>query len=314
MRAFKRSAIPVGLALMVMALHGAGAYAADAGSQTDYSNVAAVFQIGMGARPLAMGGAFVGLADDENAVFYNPAGLPYLGRLGLTSLYSTQYSVVTYGALGLATRGIGIAALYLDSPGISGAGQNSEILGDFAYTNLAALAGLGRDLGPLAIGARAKYLAITSARLNEAQGSSSLEKVTGNGFNIDLAAMVKLGSVRAGVLYENLFNTSVSYSTGASERWEHKLRAGVSASLGRVTLAADLENLGATPVYYHAGAEVALGMVALRGGATGPLGAAGDRELSAGAGLRLGNAQVDYAFLMPQTLPQTHRLSLTVRF
>ncbi|MBE3598774.1 MAG: hypothetical protein IMX02_08270 [Limnochordaceae bacterium] len=143
MRAFKRSAIPVGLALMVMALHGAGAYAADAGSQTDYSNVAAVFQIGMGARPLAMGGAFVGLADDENAVFYNPAGLPYLGRLGLTSLYSTQYSVVTYGALGLATRVLASRLYTLDSPGISGAGQNSENPGRLRVYQLGRARGLG---------------------------------------------------------------------------------------------------------------------------------------------------------------------------
>jgi hypothetical protein len=29
-----------------------------------------------GARPLGMGGAFIAVADDENAIFYNPAGIP----------------------------------------------------------------------------------------------------------------------------------------------------------------------------------------------------------------------------------------------
>ena len=28
-----------------------------------------------GARPMGMGGAFTGVSDDENALFYNPAGL-----------------------------------------------------------------------------------------------------------------------------------------------------------------------------------------------------------------------------------------------
>ncbi|MFH1617681.1 MAG: hypothetical protein ABIB65_03815 [Candidatus Margulisiibacteriota bacterium] len=31
-------------------------------------------------RAISMGGAFVGVADDSDAVFYNPAGLGNLGR------------------------------------------------------------------------------------------------------------------------------------------------------------------------------------------------------------------------------------------
>jgi hypothetical protein len=36
-----------------------------------------------GVRPLAMGGAFTAVADDENALFYNPAGLADISRLNL---------------------------------------------------------------------------------------------------------------------------------------------------------------------------------------------------------------------------------------
>jgi len=38
----------------------------------------------VGARALAMGSAFVGLADDASATFYNPAGLPFLEQSGAT--------------------------------------------------------------------------------------------------------------------------------------------------------------------------------------------------------------------------------------
>ena len=34
--------------------------------------------IGVGSRPLGMGGAFVGIADDVTAGYYNPAGLANL--------------------------------------------------------------------------------------------------------------------------------------------------------------------------------------------------------------------------------------------
>lgn len=46
--------------------------------------VAAFNDIGVGARPLGMGGAFVALADDGNAASYNPAGLGYINAAHLS--------------------------------------------------------------------------------------------------------------------------------------------------------------------------------------------------------------------------------------
>jgi hypothetical protein len=45
-----------------------------------------VFDIGAGVRPVSLGEAFTGLADDEYALFYNPAGLATLtgGRASLS--------------------------------------------------------------------------------------------------------------------------------------------------------------------------------------------------------------------------------------
>ncbi len=56
---------------------------------------------GFGARASAMGGAFVGLADDFTAVFWNPAGLALMkkGTFGLTGdilMPSAKYTVGTY--------------------------------------------------------------------------------------------------------------------------------------------------------------------------------------------------------------------------
>ncbi|MEW6047331.1 MAG: hypothetical protein AB1609_12755 [Bacillota bacterium] len=301
-------------AVLVVAEPDAGA----ASDDTTYTHAAAILQIGAGARPLGMGGAFVGVADDESALFYNPAGLAFLRRSGLTSLYSTQYEVVSYGALGLATRGFGLGALYLSSPGIPGVREGSEILSEFSYTNLAGLAGTALRLGPLAIGVRGKYLAITSATLE----NGTLTTVNGTGFNADASALLKLGPVRLGVLYENLVQQPIRYTTGTDEPWERRLTAGASLKLGPILLAAEVESLGTDSSggsrFYHAGAELNLAPMVLRGGATGPLSKSGpseqERDLTAGVGLRLGGLQVDYAYLMPASLPDTHRLSLTVRF
>lgn len=67
----------------------------------------------VGARPLAMGGAFIGVADDINAVYWNPAGLVQLEQAEITWTrtlnhrniinYDDFFAVGTYNAeLGLA--------------------------------------------------------------------------------------------------------------------------------------------------------------------------------------------------------------------
>lgn len=51
-----------------------------------------------GSRPLAMGGAFTGVADDVNAVYWNPAGLAQLPLYepGLTTMYTTNPDAINY--------------------------------------------------------------------------------------------------------------------------------------------------------------------------------------------------------------------------
>ena len=51
-------------------------------------------KIGVGARPVAMGGAFVGLADDITALYYNPAGLAGLQDLAVSQEAGSESGVV----------------------------------------------------------------------------------------------------------------------------------------------------------------------------------------------------------------------------
>ncbi|MBI5789257.1 MAG: hypothetical protein HZA78_10425 [Candidatus Schekmanbacteria bacterium] len=69
-----------------------------------------------GTRPLAMGGAFSGVADDGNAIYWNPAGLALSGQVQISTMHNIgaandsnydQYVGMViptgnYGALGLA--------------------------------------------------------------------------------------------------------------------------------------------------------------------------------------------------------------------
>src|SRR6266481_2997420 len=51
---------------------------------------------GAGARSIAMGSAFVGVADDASATYWNPAGLSQITRKELTLMKATLFADTTY--------------------------------------------------------------------------------------------------------------------------------------------------------------------------------------------------------------------------
>ncbi|MFH1783641.1 MAG: PorV/PorQ family protein [bacterium] len=55
-----------------------------------------------GARSLALGGAFVGLADDASALWANPAGLHELNKMEFVSLFAPLWEDTNYSLLGYA--------------------------------------------------------------------------------------------------------------------------------------------------------------------------------------------------------------------
>ena len=81
---------------LVLWLGGAAAWAGGPGTPG-----ATGLKIPAGARPAAMGGAFTGMADDLNALMWNPAGLglmarPELSILHVDYLVDTRYEMVGY--------------------------------------------------------------------------------------------------------------------------------------------------------------------------------------------------------------------------
>jgi hypothetical protein len=57
---------------------------------------------GLGARALGMGGAFVSIADDASAVYWNPAGLIQLGRTQILLMHSERFGgLVDYNTFSL---------------------------------------------------------------------------------------------------------------------------------------------------------------------------------------------------------------------
>lgn len=70
-------------------------------ARADVGTSGAVFlKLAAGSRPAAMGEAFAGVADDVNAMFYNPAGSAFLEKPQFTAQYGSWFQGIGYNVLG----------------------------------------------------------------------------------------------------------------------------------------------------------------------------------------------------------------------
>ena len=56
-------------------------------------------KIDMGARPSSLGSAYVAIADDSNAVYWNPAGLTQIEKAESSAMLMSYVSGITIGNL-----------------------------------------------------------------------------------------------------------------------------------------------------------------------------------------------------------------------
>lgn len=185
---------------------------------------AASFRIGMGARPAGMGGAFVALADDENAVFYNPAGLAFRESSALTSLWSSRFGALSYGAVGFAGPGLGLEISLLHSGGIEVVNEFGRPTGEtFGYLSGGGLGAVALSpLRGIAIGGKLKYY---GSALYGSEGGR------GGGWSVSPALLVKEGPLRFGLSLEELLNRGIAYSSGEEELWARSIRIGLGLKL-----------------------------------------------------------------------------------
>ncbi len=94
---------------------------------------------GIGSRAQGMGNAYVAVAGDGSAIFWNPAGLDYLTQWNLVAFHSTLIAGASYNFASLSfpfvqfgTFGAGIARFSVD--GITRTDLNNFIIGTGAYS------------------------------------------------------------------------------------------------------------------------------------------------------------------------------------
>ncbi|MFH0774729.1 MAG: UPF0164 family protein, partial [bacterium] len=121
-------------------------------------------KMGSGPRVEAMAGAYVGLADDENAVLLNPAGLANIKgkRLGMfhrAGLVGIGLESISYTHhFEESPAGLGANLLFLHSPKIDRTNNLGKV-DDFSCYDAALTLGYGREVSPdLLVGASLRLI------------------------------------------------------------------------------------------------------------------------------------------------------------
>jgi len=273
--------------------------------------------IGVGARPLGMGKAFVGLSDDGSAIFVNPAGLYSKDNVRLTSMAGNLMEEIPYTVIGVSFRAlegnIGIGYVGLTTSGIEGAvlvGNTPEATGEEAsYNNSTLVLNYATDANrvPLLQGVQlfrdinlrvAAGLKLISEGF---QGGGDAFDATGSGYDLDLASIFDITEdISGGLVMKNII-------PGDNIRWKNSgnelpmvISPGVIWKLSdlNLNLGLDGELIESRGFYWHVGSEWwPVEFAALRAGIDQkPSAGKVTNNFSLGLGTRYEGFTFDYAY------------------
>jgi len=273
--------------------------------------------IGMGARAIGMGRAYVGVAEDGEALFVNPAGIAQSVNPKISSMYTSLMGDVSYlvfaGVYPLGEKSALGAGIVNSSTGnipltnVNGSGAGDAQWGETVVflsgaTHLNSLA-LFRNLKKdILIGGNLKYFSSGGTGSNDV---GNLSDASGSGYSMDLGVLVPATRfLTLGLNCQNLLASQISRGTGTNDTITTTYKIGGKLCLlgredqafsthanRRLYLVTDYDiasdGLGNT---LHAGLEFwPVSNFALRGGMDGD-------NLTAGIGVRLGGIEFNYAY------------------
>lgn len=276
---------------------------------------AVLLQDKLGVRALGMGGAYTGLAEGPDAIFYNWAQVPTSNQIAFKVEQSITLGLPIYIAAveNLVFHGLRAAFLYTSDSGIERTLLNGgfpEGTGEsLSYAQQAVVISWPFQLGDVSIGV------MGSGQFQQAASE------TGSLFRAGLAAkwdrMVYEVPVSVGAAWHNLFQAG-QWSTGHEDRVRQSFTSGIYAGFmnRRINFGLDAEYDIGGPFRYYGGIEYWLmghpdyaNAFMMRAGLR-------NGDLTLGLGLRINGYMVDYAYVLPEkTFFETeHRISVGVDF
>ncbi|MCH9032268.1 MAG: PorV/PorQ family protein [candidate division Zixibacteria bacterium] len=274
----------------------------------DYSGQVSPLSMGFGVRSLGMGGAFVALARDADAMHWNPAGLSGAERHSVSLTHIRLFAETEYSSAAWAMRfgekiGLGVSYSYLGTD-------------DFPEVNSFLLTGRMINYSTWQASFSAAYKPIKYVSLG-ATGRAmreSLFRQSAEGYGLDVGVQAYFTKmITAGAQIRNLASPLIAL--GSSARREPRTGVfglGVSGlSLNKylkTSFAFDLELIGWWDPKTRAGVEVQIGdNLAIRAGQK-------RGNPTFGAGFTTSFGRIDYAFEVLDGIDDAHKIGASFFF
>ncbi len=264
----------------------------------------------IGCRPQGMGGAYVAIADDANAGYWNPAGLIGVGSKQIGFMYLKPMGVdgvaVSYSSLSLplgSDWAVGVS--YLDERAGLEEGRGARYKENKMSESTFILSGAHRFTSVLSAGISVNRFGL----------DGSMDSGSGFGYDMGLLYNYPIKERNSICIGLALKNFSANFD---EESFPATVRFGVAGKLynNKLIVAADVNTKKGVnekkdySLQHHAGCEVEV-MQGIR------IRLGEDRgNLSAGMGFAMRNWQLDYSFnkLAEYDLDHSHRASVLMRF
>ncbi|MCK4226226.1 PorV/PorQ family protein [candidate division WOR-3 bacterium] len=323
-------------------------------SVQSYGGVSAVgttaapfLEIEIGSRAIGMGGAFVAVADDANAIYWNPSGLARLEKNEVTFTHIEWLADINFDFVG--------SIFYLGNYGAIGMSLTSLSTADMMVRTIEEPEGNGEmfSFGSIALGL--SYARALTDRFSMGFNAKYIQEkiwhMTASSFAIDFGTLfithfndLRIGmsitnfgmdmmlSGRDVIVYHDIDETIIGNNelitaNLTTDKWPLPLtyRAGLamdilSSKKNHLTIAIDAVHPNNNTEYLNMGMELGLNnMLFLRGGYSSLFKRNSEEGLTLGTGVRSGIGgtiafRFDYAFAVFNRLGNTHRISMGMDF
>ncbi|NIM02684.1 PorV/PorQ family protein [bacterium] len=267
-------------------------------------------QYGAGARSLAMGGAYVALADEASGAYWNPAAITQVDEHQFLSMYApffekTNYNFLSYVHPLVRLGTLAISDVLVHSGGYDEVDDTGDVIGrnKLILKNAVIISYANKLHERIALGASLKLI------------HQRVMRYSGNGQGIDLGILYQpLDVLNIGLSLQNVLQPKVTLRYDP-DVYDINLKAGMALKTfsNRLTLTADINKLFREKAYFCAGVEfspwdkptsASLKRVDLR------LGCNHLQSFTCGLGLKIKFFTVDYAF-SSHDLGNLHKFALT---
>lgn len=280
-------------------------YGTAARAGVDGTAGAGFLKLGAGARAAALGGTYVGIADDVYAARWNPAGLAQLTSFQAAAQHLSEFGGITHQYVALAIPygpRLTLGADFIATTATDNYRTELADLNSFSNQDLAlGLSAAWAVYPKVAVGITGRYL------------NERLANVTARGWAVDLGLMYRpshqwsfgLAALNLGpqiTFVSHAANLPMVVKGGVAYHWTPDL-----------LLAADISFPNDARAYFSGGIEYQLtDYLALRTGYEMGSDFRGMDALSAGLAFSYQGLTFDYAFVPRGELGNTHRLGLRV--